>query len=209
MFLAQRSVQPCGGPMKYRTSNRLSCTRCFGRRSSAQDLASFEKRITVKKLDNGLTVVICERPEAPVFSFFTLVDAGSAQDPMGRPAWPTCSSTWRSRAPTRSAPRITPPKKLRWRKWRDAYAAYIAERDKRVGRDRAEAEATAKRPGRTPSPTPTNTSSPTSSARLSNSNGGEDLNAFTSYDETDITTLCPKTGWSSGPISNRSASCIR
>ena len=32
----------------------------------AQDVASFEKRVTVKKLANGLTLVICERPEAPV-----------------------------------------------------------------------------------------------------------------------------------------------
>ena len=52
--------------------------------AAAQDVASFEKRITVKKLPNGLTIVICERPEAPVFSFFTMVDAGSAQDPMGK-----------------------------------------------------------------------------------------------------------------------------
>jgi predicted Zn-dependent peptidase len=52
--------------------------------AAAQDLASFEKRITVKKLPNGLTIVICERPEAPVFSFFTMVDAGSTQDPMGK-----------------------------------------------------------------------------------------------------------------------------
>ncbi|MGH9581276.1 MAG: hypothetical protein ACRD2R_09785, partial [Terriglobales bacterium] len=42
--------------------------------ASAQDVASFEKRITLKKLDNGLTVLILERPEAPVFSFFTHVD---------------------------------------------------------------------------------------------------------------------------------------
>ncbi len=49
--------------------------------ASAQDLASFEKRVTVKKLDNGLTVVLVERPEAPVFSFFTRVNAGSSQDP--------------------------------------------------------------------------------------------------------------------------------
>ena len=39
--------------------------------SLAQDVSSFEKRVTVKKLANGLTVMICERPEAPVFSFFT------------------------------------------------------------------------------------------------------------------------------------------
>src|ERR1700693_4155242 len=50
----------------------------------AQDLASFEKRTTVKKLSNGLTVIICERPEAPVFSFFTHVDAGSVQDPLNK-----------------------------------------------------------------------------------------------------------------------------
>src|SRR5450432_712045 len=51
---------------------------------AAQDIASFEKRITVKTLDNGLTVLICERPEAPVFAFYTHVDAGSVQDPMGQ-----------------------------------------------------------------------------------------------------------------------------
>ena len=48
--------------------------------AAGQDVASFEKRITVKKLPNGLTVLVCERHEAPVFSFFTHVDAGSAQD---------------------------------------------------------------------------------------------------------------------------------
>ncbi len=41
--------------------------------ASAQDIASFEKRIAVKTLPNGLTILICERPEAPVFSFFTMV----------------------------------------------------------------------------------------------------------------------------------------
>src|SRR3954469_15707750 len=49
----------------------------------AQDVASFEKRITVKKLGNGLTVLIMERPEAPVFSFYTRVDVGSVQEVPG------------------------------------------------------------------------------------------------------------------------------
>ena len=49
----------------------------------AQDLASFEKKTSVKTLANGLTIVVCERHEAPVFSFYTLVDAGAAQDPKG------------------------------------------------------------------------------------------------------------------------------
>src|SRR6201995_4667904 len=50
----------------------------------AQDLASFERRTTVKVLPNGLTLIVCERPGAPVFSFFTSVDAGDANDPGGQ-----------------------------------------------------------------------------------------------------------------------------
>src|SRR5215472_7202623 len=51
---------------------------------AAQDLASFEKQVTVKKLPNGLTAIVCVRPDsAPVFSFYTNVDAGSVQDPKG------------------------------------------------------------------------------------------------------------------------------
>ena len=50
---------------------------------AAQDLASIEKRVTVKKLDNGLTVIVMERPEAPVFSFATMVNVGAAQEVPG------------------------------------------------------------------------------------------------------------------------------
>ena len=50
----------------------------------AQDLKSFEQRITTKVLPNGLTILICERPEAPVFSYSTFVDAGDVNDPMGQ-----------------------------------------------------------------------------------------------------------------------------
>ena len=50
---------------------------------TAQDLKSFEQRITTKVLPNGLTILICERPEAPVFSYSTFVDAGDVNDPSG------------------------------------------------------------------------------------------------------------------------------
>lgn len=50
---------------------------------SAQDLASFEKRTHVRTLDNGLTVIIVERHDAPVFSYATVVNAGSAQEVPG------------------------------------------------------------------------------------------------------------------------------
>jgi len=49
----------------------------------AQDLKSFEQKITTKVLPNGLTLIICERPEAPVFSYTTFVDAGDVNDPSG------------------------------------------------------------------------------------------------------------------------------
>src|SRR5947208_12752733 len=70
-----------GGGMKSRRVFQIALLFCFTSLAFSQDLASFEKRITVKKLANGLTVIICERHETPVFSFFTHVDAGSVQDP--------------------------------------------------------------------------------------------------------------------------------
>jgi predicted Zn-dependent peptidase len=51
--------------------------------AQAQDLKSFEQRITTKVLPNGLTLIICERPEAPVFSYSTFIDAGDVNDPSG------------------------------------------------------------------------------------------------------------------------------
>ncbi len=49
----------------------------------AQDLKSFEQKITVNVLPNGLTLILCERHEAPVFSYTTFVDAGDVNDPSG------------------------------------------------------------------------------------------------------------------------------
>jgi predicted Zn-dependent peptidase len=102
---------------------------------AAQDLASFEKRVTVKTLPNGLTVLILRRPEAPVFSFFTLVDAGSAQDPL--------SQTGLAHMMEHMAFKGTPDigttnyaeEKVALAKVERTYAAYEAERVKRVGQD--------------------------------------------------------------------------
>ena len=51
--------------------------------SRAQDLKSFEQKITTKVLPNGLTLIICQRPDAPVFSYNTFIDAGDVDDPTG------------------------------------------------------------------------------------------------------------------------------
>src|SRR5258708_35465932 len=54
------------------------------RAALAQDLKSFEQRITTKVLPNGLTLIVCERPDAPVFSYSTFIDAGDVNDPSGQ-----------------------------------------------------------------------------------------------------------------------------
>ena len=50
---------------------------------AAQNLASFEKVVTVHRLANGWTFVLVRRPVAPVFSFVTMADVGSAQEAPG------------------------------------------------------------------------------------------------------------------------------
>src|ERR1700693_5084919 len=106
------------------------CSLVFG-----QDLASFEKRTTVKKLANGLTIIICERPEAPVFSFFTHVDAGSVQDPMAKTGLAHMFEHMAFKGTDTIGTTDYAAEKPALEKVENAYAAYIVERDKEVGRD--------------------------------------------------------------------------
>ena len=102
---------------------------------AAQDLASFEKRVAVKTLSNGLTVVVLRRPEAPVFSFFTMVDTGSAQDPL----YKTGLAHMMEHMAFKGTPDIGTTdyaaEKVALAKVEETYAAYEAERSKRVGKD--------------------------------------------------------------------------
>ncbi|HEX3352072.1 MAG TPA: pitrilysin family protein [Terriglobales bacterium] len=121
--------------MKYRAFRALAIILALGTLAAAQDLASFEKRITLKKLDNGLTVIICERPEAPVFSFYTHVDAGSVQDPMGKTGLAHMFEHMAFKGTDTIGTTDYAAEKVALAKVEQAYAAYIEERDKRVGRD--------------------------------------------------------------------------
>src|SRR5438309_12083068 len=103
---------------------------------TAQDLGAFEKRVTVKKLPNGLTVIVCVRPEtAPVFSFYTNVDAGSVQDPMGKTGLAHMFEHMAFKGTNKIGTTNYPAEKAALAKVETEYAAYIAERDKRVDRD--------------------------------------------------------------------------
>lgn len=104
--------------------------------AAAQDVASFEKRTTVKTLSNGLTVVILERPEAPVFSFFTHVDAGSVQDPMGKTGLAHMFEHMAFKGTDKIGTTDYPAEKAALAKVEVAYASYITERDQRIGRDK-------------------------------------------------------------------------
>jgi predicted Zn-dependent peptidase len=103
----------------------------------AQDIASFEKRITVKVLPNGLTLILCERPEAPVFSYYTLVDAGSADDPQGQSGLAHMFEHIAFKGTDQIGTTNYPAEKVALAKVEVAYAAYDAEYRKRVGQDPA------------------------------------------------------------------------
>lgn len=51
--------------------------------SRAIDVSFFEDKVFTETLDNGLTILVYERPTAPVVSFFTHVNVGSAQEVPG------------------------------------------------------------------------------------------------------------------------------
>ncbi|WP_433963863.1 M16 family metallopeptidase [Tunturiibacter gelidiferens] len=112
-----------------------ACAIALTSAAKAQDLASFEKRTTVKVLPNGLTLVICERPEAPVFSFYTLVDAGSADDPDGASGIAHMFEHMAFKGTTEIGTTDYPAEKIALAKVETTYAAYDAEYRKRVGQN--------------------------------------------------------------------------
>jgi len=169
--------------MKHRALKTLALILVLAAVAAAQDLASFEKRIRVKKLPNGLTLLVCERPEAPVFSFFTLVDAGSAQDPMGKTGLAHMFEHMAFKGTDKIGTTNYSAEKPALAKVETAYAAYIAERDKSVGRDEAKLQQLEKA-WKDAIAEADKYVTPNQFGKIVEQNGGEDLNAFTNYDET-------------------------
>ena len=169
--------------MKYRTLKTAVLFIIFSALALAQDEASFAKRVTVKKLANGLTLMICERPEAPVFSFFTLVDAGSAQDPMLATGLAHMFEHMAFKGTTTIGTTNYAAEKLALEKVESAYAAYLAERDKTVGQDAAKLKQLEKAWMDARDAAEKYVVS-NEFGKIVEQNGGEDMNAFTSYDET-------------------------
>jgi predicted Zn-dependent peptidase len=173
--------------MKSRLISIQTVVVCFVLCSLAlgQDLASFEKRTTVKKLANGLTIVICERPEAPVFSFFTHVDAGSVQDPMGKTGLAHMFEHMAFKGTDTIGTRDYADEKVALANVEVAYAAYIAERDKPVDRDEQKL-AQLEQAWKDAIAAADKFSAPYNNefGKIVEGEGGEGMNAFTNWDET-------------------------
>ncbi len=173
--------------MKSRLTSIQTVVVCFVLCALAlgQDLASFEKRTTVKKLSNGLTIIICERPEAPVFSFFTHVDAGSVQDPMGKTGLAHMFEHMAFKGTDTIGTRDYADEKVALAKVEVAYAAYIAERDKPVDRDEKKL-AQLEQAWKDATAAADKFSAPYNNefGKIVEGEGGEGMNAFTNYDET-------------------------
>ncbi|MGI9102804.1 MAG: M16 family metallopeptidase [Terriglobales bacterium] len=101
----------------------------------AQDLASLEKRTTVKKLPNGLTLLIMERHEAPVFAGYTFVDTGSAQDPQDKTGLAHMFEHMAFKGTHTIGTRNWSAEKAALEKVEQAYAAYQQAANQRVNRD--------------------------------------------------------------------------
>src|ERR1039458_1105845 len=151
--------------------------------AQAQDLKSFEQRITTKVLANGLTLIVCERPEAPVFSYSTFIDAGDVNDPSGESGLAHMFEHLAFKGTSQIGTKDYAAEKIALAKVEAANDAYEAEYLKAVGRDETklaelkkafiEAQAEAHK-----------FVIPNQFTDIAERNGAEGLNAETAQDET-------------------------
>jgi predicted Zn-dependent peptidase len=149
----------------------------------AQDLQSFEKRITVKVLPNGLTLILCERHDAPVFSYTTFVDAGDVNDPTGQSGVAHMFEHLAFKGTSQIGTTDYAAEKIALAKVEAANDAYEAEYLKQVGRDEKklaalhqaflDAQADAEK-----------FVIPNQFTEVAEANGASDLNAGTGLDDT-------------------------
>ena len=154
---------------------------CSAARS--QDLKSFEQRITTKVLPNGLTIIICERHDAPVFSYDTFVDAGDVNDPTGESGLAHMFEHLAFKGTSEIGTKDYAAEKIALEKVEEANNAYEAEYLKQEGRSEEklkvlhqaflDAQAAAEK-----------YVIPNQFTEIAEANGAHDLNAETGLDDT-------------------------
>jgi predicted Zn-dependent peptidase len=149
----------------------------------AQDLASFEKRVTVRKLDNGLTLIVLERPEAPVFSYATVVNVGNAQEVPGITGLAHMFEHMAFKGSENFGTTNYEAEKAALQKVESAYAAYDLERRRVVGHDDAKV-AQLEKAWKDSIDEAQKYVVPNEFSKIVDQAGGVGMNAFTRSDET-------------------------
>ena len=167
----------------WRVALTLTAAALIGLVVYAQDLKSFEQRITTKVLPNGLTLLICERPEAPVFSYITFVDAGDVNDPSGASGLAHMFEHLAFKGTTQIGTTDYAAEKVALDKVEAANNAYEAEYLKPVGRDDAKL-AELKKAFLAAQEEAHKYVIPNQFTEVAERNGANDLNAETGLDET-------------------------
>lgn len=159
-------------------------------RSPAQDTSaqdSFEKnleaRTAVKVLPNGLTLVLCERHEAPVFSFYTIVNAGSVNDPSGQSGLAHMFEHIAFKGTVQIGTTDYVAERAALDKVETAFAAYSRERRRRVGQDPAKL-ASLKKTFDDAVEAAQKYVVPNQFSEIAEANGATDINASTAEDTT-------------------------
>ena len=170
---------------KYGTTCALVCAvwAAMAMPVRAQDIASFEKRITVKVLDNGLTILVCERHEAPVFSFFTYVDVGADREVPGITGLAHMFEHMAFKGTDKIGTTNYPAEKVALAKVEEAYRAYDRERLRQVGRDEKKV-AELEKAWKAAMDAANKYVVPHAFDTIVEQNGGVGLNAFTTNEET-------------------------
>jgi predicted Zn-dependent peptidase len=150
---------------------------------AAQDLKSFEQKITTKVLPNGLTLIVCERPEAPVFSYSTFIDAGDVNDPSGESGLAHMFEHLAFKGTTQIGTTDYAAEKVALAKVEAANDAYEAEYLKAVGRD-PQKLAELKKNFKAAEAEAHKFVVPNQFTDVAERNGATGLNAFTALDET-------------------------
>jgi predicted Zn-dependent peptidase len=149
----------------------------------SQDLKSFEQRITTKVLPNGLTIIICERHEAPVFSYDTFIDAGDVDDPSGDSGLAHMFEHLAFKGTSEIGTKNYAAEKVALEKVEAANNAYEAEYLKPVGRDDAKL-ADLKKAFLAAQADAEQYVVPNQFTEVAEANGAHDLNAETGLDDT-------------------------
>jgi predicted Zn-dependent peptidase len=156
----------------------LTCSGGWG-----QDLKSFEQRITTKVLENGLTLIICERRDAPVFSYSTFIDAGAVDDPSGESGLAHMFEHLAFKGTSEIGTRDYAAEKVALEKVEAANDAYEAEYLKPVGRDEKKL-AELKQAFQAAEDEAHQYVIPNQFTEVAQANGAHDLNAETGLDDT-------------------------